>query len=47
MPEVEREQRANPAAGENYEAEMTQWSNKVLIKFDTNPDGQRVSLFLE
>jgi len=45
MPEVEREQRANPEVGENYEAEMMPWSNKVLIKFDNNPDGQRGSIF--
>ena len=42
MPEVAREQRANPEAGENYEAEMMPWSNKVLIKFYTNQDGQKV-----
>ena len=45
MPEVAREQRANPEAGENYEAEMMPWSNKVLIKFYTNPDGQKGSNF--
>jgi hypothetical protein len=45
MPDVQREQRLNPEAGENYEAEMMPWSNKVLIKFDTNPDGQKGSIF--
>lgn len=45
MPEVEREQRANPEVWKSYEAEMMPWSNKVLIKFDTNPDGQRGSNF--
>ena len=45
MPEVVREQRANQEAFDNYEAEMTPWVNKVLITFDTNPDGQRGSNF--
>jgi len=47
MPHVQREQRVseNPENWRDYDATLEQWDRNVLIKFTTNPDGQKGSVY--
>jgi len=47
MPQVQREQREseNVEAWRDYDAALEPWDQYVLIKFTTNPDGQKGNIF--
>ncbi len=47
MPHVQREQREpeNVKTWRDYDAALEPWNRCVLIKFTTNPDGQRGNAF--
>jgi hypothetical protein len=47
MPDVQREQREseNAETWRDFDATLEPWARYVLIKFTTNPDGERGNVF--